>query len=210
MHNMDAWILKAYSSYWSNMLRKNHPVARIFAMALHRILNLTGTRQTISYYMTQKAVPAAGMHVMLAQEYHIRCLVGAANCGFRFIDWSLGTYWKARHKYMCTKVTFNRTILRWVFSLWFPIVHVGFLVALYRSHHWHTVPISQRYRMNHPIVLYTYMCVFVERLKRCTVKPLRFWLVSSSCYFVLMQWGAEHSGDCTQQSYPLVLQAESD
>ena len=27
---------------------------------------------------------------------------------------------------------------------------------------------------------------------------------------IMLQGGAEHSGDCTQRSYPLVLEAESD
>ena len=49
------------------------------------------------------------------------------------------------------------------------------------------------------------MCV--EHLNRCKTSsfvPSGFFLVSN------LQGGAEHSGNCTQRSYPLVLEAESD
>ena len=59
------------------------------------------------------------------------------------------------------------------------------------------------------------VCVFVcvEHLNRC--KTFHVVLLSrGSCFFLLMvnliTPGAEHSGNCTQRSYPLVLEAESD
>ena len=44
-------------------------------------------------------------------------------------------------------------------------------------------------------------CVCVYHLDRCKTSH---WLLTN------LQGGAEHSGDCTQRSYPLVLEAESD
>ena len=44
-------------------------------------------------------------------------------------------------------------------------------------------------------------CVCVYHLNRCKTS---YWML------IHLQGGAEHSGDCTQRSYPLVLEAESD